>query len=79
MEQQKDNRLKGETYPDSVRKLSENWRQLRPEDRESLEGRANNSKISRYYLPIGLGIGVLVVAFLVVIGGLAFLIWNGGR
>ena len=68
-----------ELYPDTVSKLSENWRQLRPEERRPLAGAEAGSRLSKYYLPIGLGIGVLVVGLLVVIGGLAFLIWNGGR
>ena len=79
MERREEQEVRSETYPDSVRKLSENWRQLRPEDRGSLSGTEGGSRLSRYYLPIGLGIGVLVVALLVVFGGLAFLVWNGGR
>ncbi|MFM8392657.1 MAG: hypothetical protein ACKOB4_01880 [Acidobacteriota bacterium] len=79
MERREEPEVRGETYPDSVRKLSENWRQLRPEERRPLAGAEAGSRLSKYYLPIGLGIGVLVVGLLVVIGGLAFLIWNGGR
>jgi hypothetical protein len=79
MEHRDDQEVKVETYPESVRKLSENWRQLRPEERQALDGQEKVAGLSRYYLPIGVGIGVLVVAFLVVIGGLAFLVWNGGR
>lgn len=79
MEQREHQERSVETYPDSVRKLSESWRQLRPEDRRPPATREPGSWLSRYYLPIGLGLGVLLIAFVVVIGGLFFLFWNGAR
>ncbi|NDD62775.1 MAG: hypothetical protein EBZ36_02155 [Acidobacteria bacterium] len=79
-------------YPDAVRKLSENWRQLANTD-HVLDGapdgvavggeRAGRSGALRqwrkHHLPLGIGIGLLLVALLTVLGGLAFLVWNAGR
>jgi len=84
-----------ELYPDTVSKLSENWRQLSegqqlssPVDPEVFGGESERpgmlgpgmlDKLRRHYLPIGIGVGLLLVALLTVLGGLVFLIWNAGR
>jgi len=79
-----------ELYPDTVSKLSENWRQLSggqqlssPVDPEVFGGESERpgmlDKLRRHYMPIGIGVGLLLVALLTVLGGLAFLIWNAGR
>ncbi|MEY4167128.1 MAG: hypothetical protein RIR52_952 [Acidobacteriota bacterium] len=78
-----------EVYPESVRKLSESWRQLSSAQQASAqsdsevrgrdsEPRGVMARLKRYYLPIGLAIGLLIVALMTVLGGLAFLIWNAG-
>ena len=75
-------------YPDAVRKLSENWRQLANTDHAPGEAAvggewAGRSGVLRqwrkHHLPLGIGIGLLLVALLTVLGGLAFLVWNAGR
>jgi hypothetical protein len=59
-------------YPASIEKMSEKWRAIRGGG-ESGERRGF---ADRNYLAVGLGIGLLIVAFLVVLGGLAFLVWK---
>lgn len=62
------------SYPASIEKMSERWREIQKEGTESqLEQR---SFVEKNYLALGLGIALLVIALLVVIGGFAFLIWR---
>ncbi|NBO64670.1 MAG: hypothetical protein EBU88_07475 [Acidobacteria bacterium] len=79
-----------ESYPEAVRKLSESWRHLPVSEQMApeIEGvvRASSSepvriakKLSGHYVTVGVGIGLLLVALLTVLGGLAFLVWNAGR
>ena len=79
-----------EVYPDTVSKLSENWRQLTAEQQLSprvdpevfgreTERPGTSGRLRKYYLPVGIGVGLLLVALLTVLGGLAFLVWNAGR
>jgi hypothetical protein len=66
------------SYPETIEKLSANWRQLRVDEREG--GKSSGpAGWAKHYLPLGIGLGVLLIALLIVIGGLAFLVWNGGR
>jgi hypothetical protein len=71
-----------ESYPEPVEGLSAKWRSLQQEGRargEDLTGPERGSLPARHYVPFGIGIGVLVIALLIVFGGLAFLVWNGAR
>jgi hypothetical protein len=74
-----------ESYPEPVEGLSAKWRSLqqegraRGEDLAGLTGPERGSLPARHYVPFGIGIGVLVIALLIVVGGLAFLVWNGAR
>jgi hypothetical protein len=61
-----------EAYPAVVKNLSEKWRQIRRRE----EGPGQTSFVERHYLALGISIGLLVIALLVVIGGFAFLVWN---
>lgn len=83
MEKQTEKPFNSESYPETVEKLSENWRRLgvRERDDQSLKTSAGTRPglLARYYLPVGLGIGLLLVALAIIFGGLAFLIRNGGR
>ena len=59
-------------YPASIEKMSEKWRTIQgPQPAGEKRGFAE-----RNYLALGLGIGLLILAFLIVIGGLAFLVWK---
>jgi hypothetical protein len=59
-------------YPASIEKMSEKWRAiLRQNSDQQKEG-----FVERNYLALGVGIGLLIIAFLIVIGGFAFLVWN---
>jgi hypothetical protein len=60
------------SYPASVEKMSEKWREIQKQDQDG----EKTGFVERNYLAIGIGIGVLIIAFLVVIGGFAFLVWN---
>jgi hypothetical protein len=60
------------TYPASIEKMSEAWRKIRRQNPDEQKG----SFVERNYLVLGIGIGLLILAFLIVIGGVAFLIWN---
>jgi len=65
-------RLDEPSYPASVEKMSEKWRLIQrqnPDQRQS-------GFVERNYLALGIGIGLLIIAFLIVIGGFAFLVWN---
>ena len=68
-------------YPGTVEKMSERWRRLQREGEvdPSLAGReAQRGFLERYYLPIGSGVAVLLVALVIVIGGVLFLLTRGG-
>ena len=72
----------GENYPEPVEELSSKWRSLQQEGRvkrEDLTSLGREDLPARHYVPVGVGIGLLVIALLIVVGGLAFLVWNGGR
>ena len=65
-------------YAETVEKLSANWRRLRADERAGGESPGAAGWV-KHYLPIGIGLGLLLIALLIVIGGLAFLVWNGAR
>jgi nitrate reductase NapE component len=52
--------------------MSDRWREIQQEQQEQVKG----GFIQRNYLAFGIGIGILIIAFLIVIGGFAFLVWN---
>jgi hypothetical protein len=60
------------SYPASIEKMSDRWREIQQEQQEQVKG----GFIQRNYLAFGIGIGILIIAFLIVIGGFAFLVWN---
>jgi hypothetical protein len=60
------------SYPAPIEKMSEKWRAIRGRG-ESGESRGF---ADRNFVALGLGIGLLILAFLVVLGGLAFLVWK---
>lgn len=62
----------GATYPASIEKMSEKWRSLRQQG----EGAPSRGFWERHYLPLGIGIALLIIALLIVLGGFAFLVWN---
>ncbi len=75
--QQDNNRSAGlapedRAYPASVEQMSEKWRTIQRRG-ETTEQRGF---IERNYLVLGVVIGLLIVALLVVFGGFAFLVWN---
>ena len=59
-------------YPASIEKMSEQWRSIQRQNPEQQKG----GFVQRNYLILGIGIGLLIIAFLIVIGGFAFLVWN---
>jgi hypothetical protein len=59
-------------YPESIEKMSEKWRSLR---RQGVEN-DDRGFFERNSLAIGLFIGLLIIALLIVIGGFTFLVWN---
>ncbi len=59
-------------YPPSIEEMSEKWRSIRQQSPEQQGGRF----VERNYLALGIGIGLLIIALLIVIGGFAFLVWN---
>jgi hypothetical protein len=64
--------LPGEaSYPASIEEMSEKWREIRGQEPPA----EKRGFFERNYLSVGLGVGLLIIAFLVVIGGLAFLVW----
>jgi hypothetical protein len=83
MEKETEKPFISESYPETVEKLSENWRRLEVREREaeSLKERPRTlpGLLARYYLPVGLGVGLLLVALAIIFGGLAFLIRNAGH
>jgi len=60
-------------YPASIEKMSEKWREIQQQSRFA-EGQKPRNFIERNYLPLGIGIALLIIALLVVIGGFAFLV-----
>lgn len=60
------------SYPESIEKMSEKWRSIQKEG-----GSADTrSFFERNFLAVGLMVGLLIIALIVVIGGFAFLVWN---
>lgn len=59
-------------YPSPIEKMSEKWRSIQQQNPDQQPG----GFVARNYLALGIGIGLLIVAFLIVIGGFAFLVWN---
>lgn len=59
-------------YPASIEKMSERWRAIRRQTPDQQK----EGFVERNYLALGIGIGLLIIAFLIVIGGFAFLVWN---
>lgn len=57
-------------YPASIEKMSDRWRELRQQGKESQP----RNFVERNYLALGVGIALLIIALLVVIGGLAYLV-----
>jgi len=68
----KADRLDEPSYPASIEKMSEQWRSIQ---RQNLD-QQKRGFVERNYLTLGIGIGLLIVALLIVIGGFAFLVWN---
>jgi hypothetical protein len=68
----KTNQLEEPLYPASIEKMSDTWRSIQRQNPEVAKG----SFFERNYLAVGIGVGLLILAFLIVIGGVAFLIWN---
>lgn len=62
-------------YPASIEKMSERWRQIQQEEQHA-EDQQPQKFVEKNYLAIGLGIALLIIALIVVFGGLAFLIWR---
>jgi nitrate reductase NapE component len=59
-------------YPPSIEKMSEKWRSIQ----QQIPDQQKRGFFERNYLVLGIGIGLLIIAFLIVIGGFAFLVWN---
>lgn len=68
----------GEAYPASIEKMSERWREIQQQERETDQQQSQppGSFVEKNYLAIGIGISLLILALVVVFGGLAFLIWR---
>ncbi len=65
-------RVEEPAYPASIEKMSEQWRSIQRQTPDQPKG----GFVQRNYLVLGIGIGLLIIAFLIVIGGFAFLVWN---
>jgi nitrate reductase NapE component len=52
--------------------MSEKWRSIQ----QQIPDQQKRGFFERNYLVLGIGIGLLIIAFLIVIGGFAFLVWN---
>lgn len=65
-------RLDESSYPASIEKMSEKWRLIQRQNPDQRKG----SFVERNFLVLGIGIGLLIIAFLIVIGGFTFLVWN---
>jgi hypothetical protein len=64
-----------------VEKMSERWRRLQREgeiDPSRVGTEPARGFLDRHYLAIGIGIALLLVALMIVIGGVLFLVSNGG-
>jgi len=59
-------------YPASIEEMSDKWREIQQQGQTD----EKRSFAQRNYLTLGIGIGLLIIAFLIVIGGFAFLVWN---
>lgn len=71
-ESSKADRLDEPSYPAPIEKMSEEWRSIQRQNPDQQKG----SFVERNYLALGIGIGLLIVALVIVIGGFAFLVWN---
>jgi hypothetical protein len=60
------------SYPASIEEMSEKWREIQQQEQTD----EKHGFVERNYLVLGIGIGLLIIAFLVVVGGFAFLVWN---
>lgn len=60
------------SYPEPIEKMSEKWRSILRRG----EGQDDRGFFERNSLALGLVIGLLIIALLIVIGGFAFLVWN---
>lgn len=60
-------------YPVTIEKMSERWRQIQQQE-QNAENQQPRNFVEKNYLPLGLGIALLIIALVVVFGGLAFLI-----
>lgn len=65
----------GGAYPASIEKMSERWREIQRQEQSS-DDQPPRSFVEKNYLAIGIGIALLILALVVVFGGLAFLIWR---
>ncbi len=65
-------RVEEPSYPASIEKMSEKWRSIQRQNPDQQKG----GFVQRNYLVLGIGIGLLIIAFLIVIGGFIFLVWN---
>jgi len=63
----------GGTYPASIEKMSERWREIQQQEQSS-DDQPSRGFVEKNYLAIGIGIALLILAMVVVFGGLAFLI-----
>lgn len=63
----------GEAYPVSIEKMSERWREIQRQEQTG-DDQPPRKFVEKNYLAIGLGIALLILALVVVFGGLAFLI-----
>ncbi len=59
-------------YPPSIEKMSEKWCSIQRQNPDQQK----SGFAERNYVALGIGIGLLIIAFLIVIGGFAFLVWN---
>lgn len=59
-------------YPDAVENMSSKWRSIQ----QGASGQDQRGFFERHYLILGLFIGLLIFALLIVFGGFAFLVWN---
>jgi len=64
------------SYPASIEMMSEKWRAIQGDQSSEKQAGEKRGFVERNYLALGLGIGLLIIAFLIVIGGLAFLVWK---
>ncbi len=65
--------VKEETsYPVSVESMSDKWRSIQQQSKVQDQ----RGFFERHFIALGLFIGLLIFALLIVIGGFAFLVWN---